>query len=86
MLLLAEEAAGVSGRAERHAERAEKRHDHVWGGLLATPAHVVIRSLDSVEAGECGQVGVERTHRSDPRMWRMPRAGMSTHVGRLFTS
>ena len=56
------------------------------GGLLTPPVNVVVRRLDTVEVGERGQVGVDQAHRSDPRMWRMPRAGMSTHVGRLFTS
>ena len=85
-LLLAKEASGRSGGAERDAERAQQRHHDVGSGLLAPPVHVVVCGLDTVEAGERGQVGVEPAHRSDPRMWRMPRAGMSTHVGRLFTS
>ncbi len=68
LLLLVEEVAGLTRRAEGHVERAQQSHHDVGRGVLALPADVPICRLDTVKARQCGQIGVERTHPSDPRM------------------
>ena len=73
------------GRREGYPERVEKGDDDLNLGLLPAPLHVHVGRLDAMVPGEAGQCRVQ-AHVSDPRMERIPRAGMSTHVGRLFIS
>ena len=84
-LLLAQDLACVVGRRQGHPECVEKGDDDLGVCVLAAALDVLIRGLNAVETGERCQI-LTQTHASDPRMERIPRAGISTHVGRLFIS
>ncbi len=84
--LIAQEGHCVLRPVERHTERPEQRNDHILVGGPDIARGVGVGGVDPVQLAQGGDTGVEPRHCSEPRMSRMPLAGMSTQVGRVLTS
>ena len=85
LLLLSQDLSGAGRRRHRHPERLEEGDDDVCVRVLLAALDIPIGRLNAVETGERRQIRTQ-AHASDPRIERIPRAGISTHVGRLFIS
>ena len=85
LLLLSQDLSGTGRRRHRDPERLEEGNHDVCVRVLPAALDIAIGRLNAVETGERREIRTH-AHASDPRIERIPREGISTHVGRLFIS